>query len=222
VSQLGFIFLIQVLEFVFIYVIVGIHLRKEGLPIMKEYLYAPKIVTVLSLEELKKTVKALYKKLLRFAGVVTTHILKKAFSWFRATDKASWLKIYTELLDRDERLDKDVVKIKHTKFALLMKVLNKKDIYKSKESEICYGDYECFLSYRWTNRRGEISHASVGSIGYCTYECKFYYKQLSNSKKVYFPTAKDMIHAVTDKVQKMNDANNLYYGTVGKQKDKSW
>jgi hypothetical protein len=172
---------------------------------MKEYLYTPKVVIVLPLDELKKTVKALYKKILRFTGVVTTHILKKAFSWFRAADKASWLKIYAELLDRNENLDKDIVKIKHTKFALLLKILNKKDIFKSKESEICYGDYECLLSYRWTNRRGIVSHASIGSIGYCTYNCRFYYKQLSYSNKVYYTTAKEMIHTVLEKGQKMSE-----------------
>jgi hypothetical protein len=170
---------------------------------MKEYLYTPKVTIVLSLDELKKTVKALYKKLKGFVGVVTTHILKKAFPWFRATDKASWLKIYTELLDRDEKLDKDIVKIKHTKFALLLKVLNKKSIFKTKESEICYGDYECSLSYRWTNRRGDLSNAYLGSIGYCTYKCKFYYKHLNNGKKIYFPTAKDMVAVVFEYANKL-------------------
>lgn len=150
----------------------------------------------MSFEQLKITVKALYKKLKNHKGVVTTHILKKAFGWFKASDKESWLKIYCELTDRNEKLDKDIVKIKHEKFSILLKILNKKNIFKSTESEICYGDYECKLTLRWTNRRGDLSHALIGSIGYCTWKCKFYFKHLNGQNKIYYTTAKEMIQVV--------------------------
>lgn len=170
--------------------------HQEGNNYMTTCLFPLKTKTILSFEELKKTVKALYKKLKGYVGVVTTHILKKSFDWFRATDKNSWLKIYTDLLDRDEKLDKDIVKIKHTKFALLLKILRSKEIFLSKESNICFDDYECALSFRWTNRRGDLTNAHIGSIGYCTWKCKFYFKHLNGYNKVYYTTAKEMIQVV--------------------------
>ena len=155
------------------------------------------------LVQLKVTVKALYKKIKGFDGVVTTHILKKAFDWFRASDKESWLRVYAELLDRDEKLDKDIVKIKHEKFSVLLRILNKKDILKTKESDICFGDYEVSLSYRWTNRRGDLSYAHVGRIGYCTWKCKFYFCHLNSINKIYFSTAKEMLQVVIASANKL-------------------
>jgi hypothetical protein len=163
---------------------------------MKSCLFQPPVVVIMPLELLKVTVKALYKKLKKYDGVVTTHILKKAFEWFRASDKESWLKVYCDLLDRDEKLDKDIVKIKHTKFVLLLKILNKKDIFKTTESEICYGDYECKLSYRGMNRRGDLTHTLVGSIGYCTWKCRFYFQHLNNYNKIYYNSAKEMVQVI--------------------------
>lgn len=170
---------------------------------MKSYLFKPAVKIVMSFEKLKTLVKALFKKIKNYSGVVSIHILKKNYDWFRASDKNSWMKIFCDLTDRDEKLDKDIVKIKHEKFSVLMKVLNSKEIFKSKESDICFNDYEVALSLRWTNRRGDLTYAHVGSIGYSTWKCKFYFKHLNGQNKIYFNTAKEMLQVVISCANKL-------------------